>query len=130
MSVNMQDFVPWSIIYGAQNQKHQNEIVKINEEMNHVKGKLDEFRKLYINNVLRNLIDAPVTIFNMGHAIYWKPLLNICNDISDDDVDKVLENYLATTENVIMFHNELVMRCNIIKESLAHARGSVESQQN
>ena len=90
MSYSMQDIVHWSLIYSAQNEKHEAEIKLMQEKLNNEKLRMQKFALMMIMNILNSCINE----FNDTDSDSWKQFNTVVDIIHETDIDMVAAEML------------------------------------
>jgi hypothetical protein len=114
---SMQDIVPWSLIYGAQNEGHQLDIRQKNEEL--VRERVRTHQLACI--VVKNLIGSSTASFVDEESCEWKTFMSIADIVSDVDIDNVKSAYCEVIDKSYGFvsldtHNEIDIRAQCLKK--------------
>jgi len=105
MSYSLIDVIPWSLIYGAQNERHSQEIDELETRL--------ETRLLdYQNNIDKNIeflldlmFNASTSDFNDIHSNIWVMFLNQKLFITDDKIDKACQKFLSNSDKDWWHHS-------------------------
>ena len=125
MAYSMQDIIPWSLIYSAQNDKHEAEIVKKNEELNIEKERTRQLARV----IIRNLLGSCTHSFNYIKSDVWQDFMSVKDIISDVDIDitriailKIIDkSYGMFSQHT---HDEIDLKANYCKEVLRSIKPS------
>ena len=112
--VNMKDLVPWSLIYGIQNDNHLNDISFIQEKLN------SRTRQLAIM-IVDKIIGTSTYNFNRFSSSDWENWNNNIDIITIADIDIATTNHIALIDKEYGFicestHKEIRARTAILKE--------------
>lgn len=116
--MQLQDIVPWSLIYGAQNDRHD-------KEMRACKDKLHNLALIVLENFL--FLSSRADFMNY-EGLRWKTWNHIVSIVSAADVDKVKDKAIETYKTfadreslVIQFINEANWKASVLKKLILNA---------
>ena len=86
MSYSMQDIVPWSLIYSAQNEKHESEMKLMQDKLNNEKTRSHHLAYMMIVN----LLNASREDVNVSDSDPWKQFNSVVDIIMKEDIDNAV----------------------------------------
>ena len=114
MDFSMQDMIPWSLIYSAQNDKHKSEIASKDKEIIQERIKSHQFACFAV----RNLLDSCSFEFCKEDSEVWIQFKAVIAIICEADIDDALDKMLLElgAENNISGHQSAGNRATIMKQ--------------
>jgi hypothetical protein len=117
MSYSLIDVIPWSLIYGAQNEKHSLEINELETRLVDYQNNIDK----NIEFLLDSLINTSTADFNNFHSNIWIMFLNQKQFITAEKIDKACQKFLSNNDKNWWHHTytqSTVNRADIMKNNL------------
>jgi hypothetical protein len=115
----MQDIIPWSLIYSAQNDKHNSEIKLLQDKLNNEKTRMRKLAYMMIVNLLNS------SVYDFGDFA-CDSLTNfnaVVDIITKEDIDTAVIEVIAEIDKVTGFinqsaHDDIYRQAQICKSRL------------
>ena len=116
MNFSMQDIVPWSLIYSAQNDKHQSEIHLMEANLDNKNIRMRQFAYMMVVN----LLNSSSNDFDDNDSDVWKHFTAVVDILNNEDIDAATVEVITGIDTAYGFvspsaHTEIYRQSEICK---------------
>jgi hypothetical protein len=120
MAYCMRDIVPWSLVFAAQNERHEADVALKNDQLQRVRDEKAALARI----IIRHLLNAPNTAFSDARSAVWQDALLVKGFIVERDVDVARDALLQMVDKSYGFtcqrtHDDINLKAFYCKQCLA-----------